>query len=87
MKSSGSSHDYLMDKLYSHLKEIATLYVNLAYTYMMSDINNPDAQMHMKHEENFVVEKWHWDIFLSNTNSVLLCQYDFTNFAYTFSHL
>jgi hypothetical protein len=59
MMSSGSSNDCLIDKLYSHLKElycIATVYVNLAYIYVMSNMGNPDAQIHMKHEENFVVD-------------------------------
>lgn len=46
MMSSGSSNDCLTDKLYSHLKElkcIATVYVNMAYIYMMLNMGNPDA--------------------------------------------
>jgi hypothetical protein len=46
MMSAGSSNDCLMDKLYVHLKElqcISTVYVNLAYIYMMSNMGNSDT--------------------------------------------
>ena len=82
MMSSESSNDCLIDKLYSHLKElwcIATVYVNLAYIYVMSNMGNPDAQIHMKHEENFVVDNVALGhIFLPNITLVFLCQYELT---------
>jgi len=72
-----------MDKLYSHLKELqcnATVYVNMAYIYMMLNMGNPDAQICMKHEENFVVDNMALGhIFLPNITSVFLCQEEQTN--------
>jgi hypothetical protein len=83
MMSSETSNDCLMDKLYSHLKElqcIATAYLNLAYIYMMSNMSNPDAQTHMKHEENLVVYNMALgQIFLPNITLIFLCQYELTN--------
>ena len=43
-------------------------------------MGNPDAQIYMKHEENFVVDNMALGhIFLPNITSVFLCQYESTN--------
>jgi len=44
---------------------------------MMSNMGNPDAQIHMKRKENFVVDNVALGhIFLPNITSVFLCQYE-----------
>jgi hypothetical protein len=46
----------------------------------MSNMGNPDAQTHMKHEENLVVDNVALEhIFLPNIILAFLCQYELTN--------